>query len=166
MIIKNPTKEMAAQLLEFVKVTFNETDNLLTAADEFNMTVEQEENYIVTNLERRLGNILVAMDGEEIIAVCGIHGREGRRRVAHIANLGITVRKAYWGQGIGFKLMEAQKEYALNNDITKISLEVRTDNESAIHLYKKCGYVVEGTNKNSMIIDGKYVDTYYMGLHL
>jgi RimJ/RimL family protein N-acetyltransferase len=35
-------------------------------------------------------------------------------------------------------------------------------NTSAKHLYEKNGFNVEGIKKNSMIVDGKYVDEYYM----
>ena len=51
-------------------------------------------------------------------------------------------------------------------DFTKfayINLETdAVDNEGAIHFYEKNGFEIEGTRKNAMIIDGKYVDEYYI----
>ncbi len=35
-------------------------------------------------------------------------------------------------------------------------------NDGAIHLYKKNGFVIEGVKRKSMILDGSYVDEYYM----
>lgn len=35
-------------------------------------------------------------------------------------------------------------------------------NEMAKHLYEKNGFIVEGVKKKSMIVDGTYVDEYYM----
>lgn len=36
-------------------------------------------------------------------------------------------------------------------------------NESAIRLYEKMGFKKEGLKENSLIVNGKYVDEYYMG---
>ena len=36
-------------------------------------------------------------------------------------------------------------------------------NEAAKHLYEKNGFVVEGIKKNSIFMDGNYIDEYYMG---
>ncbi len=37
-----------------------------------------------------------------------------------------------------------------------------TYNTAGIALYKKMGFEIEGTKRNSLFIDGKYVDEYYM----
>ncbi|WP_392396641.1 MULTISPECIES: GNAT family N-acetyltransferase [Paenibacillus] len=36
-------------------------------------------------------------------------------------------------------------------------------NERAAALYKKMGFEIEGVKRNSIRMDGKYVDEYYMG---
>ena len=43
-----------------------------------------------------------------------------------------------------------------------IELEVYTDNEKAINLYKKFGFKVEGTLKDYVFGEGKYIDAYTM----
>ena len=35
-------------------------------------------------------------------------------------------------------------------------------NEAGIALYKKRGFEVEGTKKHSLLVNGQYVDEYYM----
>lgn len=166
MKIVTATAEMAQDIIDYVKVTSAETDNLVTTPEEFNITLEQEIDYLNKQKDIRLGNILVALDGNEIVGLSGLHGREGRVRIGHVVSLGITIKKSHWGQGIGYLMMMKHIEYAQNNEIYKINLEVRTDNQPAIHLYEKCGFEMEGTNRRSMFIDGEYVDTYYMGLVL
>ncbi len=37
-------------------------------------------------------------------------------------------------------------------------------NERAVGLYQKVGFEIEGTRKNSLFVNGKYVDEYYMAL--
>jgi ribosomal-protein-alanine N-acetyltransferase len=61
---------------------------------------------------------------------------------AHLHNL--AVRKEYRGQGLAFKLMEAMKEIAGENEVVVQTLEVRESNIEAIKLYEKCGFVVKG----------------------
>jgi RimJ/RimL family protein N-acetyltransferase len=36
-----------------------------------------------------------------------------------------------------------------------------TDNRATVALYEKAGFVVEGTRRDSMLLDGSYVDEYY-----
>lgn len=45
---------------------------------------------------------------------------------------------------------------------TRLELTVRCDNEPAIHLYRKNGFVVEGVKKHTMRVNGEYVDEYTM----
>jgi putative acetyltransferase len=46
--------------------------------------------------------------------------------------------------------------------ITRLELEVYTDNAPAIALYKKFGFEVEGTLREYALRDGQYVDSYLM----
>ncbi len=164
MEIKVVTPDMAQDIIDYVKVASGETDNLLTNPEEFNITLEQETNYIESINRSRLSNMLVMMENGKIIGQCGLHGREGRKRIGHVASLGITILKKHWNRGIGSQLMKSQIEYAKQNGITKVNLEVRTDNPAAVHLYEKVGFEIEGTNRKSMFVKGEYVDTYYMGI--
>ncbi|MEO6098439.1 MAG: hypothetical protein ABIW76_23330 [Fibrobacteria bacterium] len=38
-----------------------------------------------------------------------------------------------------------------------------SENGNALALYRKMGFAIEGTRKNSMKIEGRYLDEYYMG---
>jgi putative acetyltransferase len=75
----------------------------------------------------------------------------------------MAVRDDWQGKGVGSALMQAAVDLAdrwLN--LTRLELEVYTDNEPAIRLYKKFGFVVEGTQARFAFRDGQYVDTYSM----
>jgi len=47
-------------------------------------------------------------------------------------------------------------------NVTRIEIEVYTDNVPAIALYEKHGFVVEGTCRNYAFRDGRYVDAHVM----
>jgi RimJ/RimL family protein N-acetyltransferase len=50
--------------------------------------------------------------------------------------------------------------------VKKINLRVRTDNERAIVLYERNGFVIEGTIRKEIFLDGEYFDHHWMGLEL
>jgi putative acetyltransferase len=47
-------------------------------------------------------------------------------------------------------------------NLTRLELEVFTDNEPAIKLYKKFGFTIEGTLVRFAYRDGQFVDVYTM----
>lgn len=49
--------------------------------------------------------------------------------------------------GVAFSLIERAKEFVLENGLSKILLEVKENNLSAIRLYEKCGFNVIGCRK-------------------
>lgn len=63
----------------------------------------------------------------------------------HITN--IAVHPEYRGIGIGNKIVQSLIELCTIENITSMTLEVRTSNTSAINLYKKFGFVTEGIRK-------------------
>lgn len=105
---------------------------------------------------------LVAVDCDEVIGQLSliIFARPRRK---HVATFGMGVSKKSLGKGVGFKLLEAVLDMTDNwLNITRVELEVYTDNEPAIMLYKKMGFVVEGTAKNYAFKNGRYVDSFLM----
>ena len=86
-----------------------------------------------------------------------------RHRHAGEINM-LVVDPGKQGQGIGRALMHAMIDMADNwLQITRLGLTVWATNEAAIHLYKQCGFAIEGTMKNYVFGDGQYVDACIMG---
>jgi len=73
------------------------------------------------------------------------------------------VHDEWQGKGIGTALMRAGVDLAdkwLN--LTRLELKVYTDNEPAVRLYERFGFVHEGTLQQYAFRDGRYVDAYLM----
>lgn len=84
-------------------------------------------------------------------------------RIRHSGSIGITVSRDYQGKGIGRALLNKIIDLADNwLMLVRLDLEVFTDNQRAINLYKSSGFVIEGTKKYAVIKDGKYQDEYMM----
>ena len=106
--------------------------------------------------------ILVACVGDQVVGNAGLHHFPRARR-SHAMHLGMTVRDDFQGRGVGSALMQALVDLAdgwLN--VTRLELTVFTDNAHAIALYKKFGFVVEGTHKAYALRDGRYADAHFM----
>jgi RimJ/RimL family protein N-acetyltransferase len=88
--------------------------------------------------------------------------REGHPWIQHVAQFGMMIRKAYWGQGLARKLLNLLEEFALSHNYKRIEALVRVGNDRAMSLYQQAGYSIEGTRKCAAIIDGHVWDEYYI----
>lgn len=99
---------------------------------------------------------------KEIIGTLGINPFPQVRR-RHAATLGMAIRDDWQGKGVGTKLVQAAVDLADNwLNISRLELEVYHDNEPAIKLYKKFGFVIEGRFVKYAFRDGEFVDSYAM----
>jgi putative acetyltransferase len=106
---------------------------------------------------------LVATIDGEVVGNLGLHqaARSPRRR--HVGNLGISVRDDRQGHGVGSALMRAALELADGwINYQRLELWVYADNLPALALYRKFGFVIEGTCRAHAFRDGRYVDAYAM----
>ena len=105
---------------------------------------------------------LVAEVKGEVVGNLGLHPA-GRARRRHAAGLGMAVRDDWQRRGVGTALMRAAIDLADNwLNYRRLELTVYTDNAAALALYRKFGFVVEGTLVAYAYRNGRYVDTYTM----
>lgn len=101
------------------------------------------------------------VDGR-VVGIATLHQRQNPRE-RHAASLGMMVRPDYWGRGIGSQLLDALVKLADNwLQLTRIELEVNTDNTAGVRLYEKFGFTIEGTHKLHAYGDGRMADSYFM----
>ncbi len=105
---------------------------------------------------------LVAERDGQVVGSLGLHPATQLRR-RHVAHLGISVAKAAQGQGVGHALMSAACAWADGwAQILRIELSAFVDNERAIRLYERHGFVREGVMRGFALRDGHYVDALAM----
>jgi L-phenylalanine/L-methionine N-acetyltransferase len=106
---------------------------------------------------------LVAVVGDRVIGMVGVETFTRPRR-SHVGRIGICVHDEWQGKGVGTALMRAILDLADNwLNLRRLELEVYADNESAIGLYERMGFEVEGTLRQHAFRDGQYVDSKMMG---
>lgn len=164
--IEKAQRKDAIELLECLKIMGGESDNLTFGSEGLIISVEEEEEYIESLLDSNNSVMLIAKKEEKIIGTASFNGFT-RERMKHRGEIAVSVLKSEWGNGIGKMLMEAVIKFAKERAKAEIiSLEVRSDNERAIRLYERFGFVKIGEYKGFFKINGKYVDFDLMNLYL
>lgn len=147
----------AADLYAIVSDPRVNTTLVQTPSMEFRETEQWLEN-------RKPGQhrLVAELDGK-VVGSCGLT-QNHRPRLAHSGRLGLMVHADYWGQGVGSALMAAQLNLADNwLNLHRIELEVFTDNPTAVRLYEKFGFTIEGTRRMNVFGgDGRFHDEYQM----
>ncbi len=158
--------EDAEAVMAYLSVIGGESDNLLFGKGEFHLTLEQEREYI-KNANADTNSLMAFgwIDGA-LVSMANVRSL-GRPRNAHNADIGLTVKKEYWGLGIAQVMMKEIIRFAKDHaGIKNLHLGVRAGNDAAIHIYKKCGFIKIGTHKDYFCVDGVYDDLNLMELNL
>ena len=84
----------------------------------------------------------------------------------HVLELNIAVHPAYQRQGIGHKLIDAVKDMARAEGISKLRYAGAVQQSWRIRFYRNCGFQEEGRLIQEFYVDGRYVDDILMSLLL
>lgn len=100
---------------------------------------------------------------DTMIGSCQLHSIDQTHRSAELQiRIG---EKNFQGQGIGAEACRLLLEHAfVSLNLNRVYLHVFETNKQAIALYKKCGFVVEGTLRRAAYIDGHWLDVLVMGI--
>ncbi|SHJ52098.1 GNAT family N-acetyltransferase [Tepidibacter formicigenes] len=160
MIIREIRLKDSKCFLEMLKKLDSETKFMLFESGE-RKTCEDEMKKII-NKKIELGSLtLIVEDKDKIVGF--LSAEKGfANRIKHSAYIVVGILKDYCGKGIGTKLFKHMEIWAQKNKITRLELTVMAHNEGALKLYKKMGFKIEGVKKKSIIVDGRYIDEYYM----
>lgn len=165
-VITEAAPKDAGELLEYLKIVGSETDNLSFGAQGLPISVEQEREFLKTIQDSPVSAMFLAKKNGRIIGNANFKGFT-KERMKHRGTFGISVIKEEWGRGVGSRLLEKIIAFAGNEAHAEIiSLEVQSNNERAIRLYRKYGFEKIGTFRGFTKVDGKYLDFDLMNLYL
>ena len=160
-LIRAFSGEDAQAMIEFRKQMSLESKNTMHYPGMKLPLVEESAKFLQDQFEHPVNVGYGAFLEDRIIGSFGLRvPRHDHPWTSHVGEFGMGILKEYWGQGLGKKFLEIQEDYARNNKLTRVQATVRTFNLSGIHLYLKAGFEIEGTLRNTALIDGKYFDEY------
>jgi len=138
----------------------NESDKMMFEPGERHTSIEEQEGYI-DFIKSSNSLIFIVEDGDSIVGYISIE-RGWANQIKHTGFLIVGLLEKYRGQGFGTKLFEQAINWCKDNDIHRIELCVRSDNNNAISLYKKMGFVIEGTKVHQLKVKNCYFDELIM----
>jgi len=162
-LLRTASPDDATALIEYCQAVTLPSEFFVTEPDEFDRTEQQERESITQHRDSPGSLMLLAeMDGAVIgllTFTCG-----PRRRIAHRGDFTITVHSEYRGEGIGGAMLQALIDWAeANSTLHKIGLSVLANNDRAIALYRRLGFVEEGRRIDEVqLAPGEYVDDILM----
>ncbi len=166
LLIREAAPEDAPAVLEYIHAISGESDFLSFGPGEFELSEVEEKETLRKYRDTDNHLYLVGLVGDSIVSTLSFSAGH-RPRLRHSGGFGMSVRKPYWGLGIGSCMLDTLLAWAkATQTITKIDLRVRVDNRRAILLYESRGFVREGTLRKEILLDGQYYDLYFMGLEL
>lgn len=163
-ILRSPEPQEAEAMLDYLREISGETHFMVRYPDEVSMSLEEEKEYLNRQLTSENSFMLLARVDGCLAGNVAVNGMGVNRKMNHRASLGIAVRKAYWGLGIGSVLMEAAICQAGMLGYEQLELGVFSDNDRASRLYHKFGFEEWGVTKRAFRLDdGTYRDEIIMG---
>ena len=144
--LRNGTEKDGQAVFENFNLTHGQTDFLLSYPDENSFDAAQEGRFLEEkSASKNEAEILALVDGR-VVGTAGIEAVGKKHKVCHRAELGIGIAREFWGVGIGQALLAACIECAREAGYVQLELNVVSENERAISMYKKAGFVEYGRN--------------------
>ena len=156
----------AENLLKTIKKYIADSQFIPKLEEEIKLTTEQEEDWINSFIEKENSLLLVAEYENEIIGNIDITGNS-RIIMEHTGVVGMGMLAEWRNSGLGTELMIHSILWAKENPILELLwLQVYTENELGVNLYRKMNFKENGIIKNFFKRDGKYYDNLTMSLSL
>lgn len=166
-ILRNAEPSDAEAFQEYFALAHSETNFLTTYPDESKRNLEQTAERLEITKESETDIEICAFVDGRLVGSAGnsiIHNREKTR---HRAEFGISIIKEFWGLGIESILTRECIECAKKAGFLQLELEVVAENENAIKLYQKYGFVEFGRNPRGFKTrEGKWQELVLMRLEL
>lgn len=163
--IREANPDDAEELRNVIKEYVEESDFIPYAKGEFNVTVEEEKQWIQSFINIANGLLLIVIIEGKIVGNLSLN-IDNRAMLKHRAEIGIGMLREFRGLGIGNILFDKTIDWAKNHSTLEfLSLETHATNKSGIALYEKFGFKTVGTLSHSIkLSQGKYTDTLIMTL--
>lgn len=164
-VLRSPKVGEGAAVLDSMRRVMETSPHVLTAPEEFKYTAEEEDEIIGRYLDDPTGIMIVPYIDEKPIGMLNFQTGK-KKRNAHRGELGMSLLPQWRGNGIGVHMLKTLIDWAkIRSGIEKIELRVHARNASAIALYQKLGFVIEGKEvKGVKFSEGCYDDVFQMAL--
>ena len=161
--LRSPGPDDASAMLDFLRLTYSETDYMTRYPEEVKFTVEDEADLLKNRIGDSDGMMITAWIDGHLTGCVSFSRISGVIKIRHRAGLGICVAKDYWNAGLGSLLLSEAIAYAEKSGFEQLELEVITVNDRAIRMYRNFGFEQYGTRARAFRMnDGSYLSEHLM----
>jgi len=132
--------------------------------EHYGKNIESEKEYI-SGLDRGKNLLTVAVAEADVVGcLAGIQADAGRwESTAHILHLGLHLKEAYRGLGIGSEMLAYAEAWAVQRGFKKLEASIFTGNKRSLHLFNRAGFTEEGVRKVRIRVGNDYLDEVLVG---
>lgn len=156
--LRTPIETDAQAMIDLMLGCYAETEFLTCTLEEFQVTVQDEINFIKRFEMSECECMISAFIDGKLVGNVSVRQVGGVKRVRHRATLGISVLRDYWGRGVGSMLMDAAIQTAQSAGYAQIELQTAADNDRAIRLYERFGFETYGRCPRALKRESGYAD--------
>jgi len=162
-VIRYPTLDDAAAMTDYINTLSKERTFISFQGEE--MSLEEEKKFLadkLKNIQEKKAVLLLAFHNDTLIANSAVQMKDKIEK--HIGIFGISVAKAYRGEGVGRILMDTVIEQTKEHipQIELLTLSVFHNNGKACALYESFGFKKYGMLPGGVKLPDGYADHVYM----
>ncbi len=158
---RTASAEDAEALFAFGEQLLSETSFMLLLPDERAKSVE-DMRFVIERFTTMPRHFLVnAWHGDQAVGEALFMGGQFSRN-QYGGRVGVGVLSGHYGKGVGRRMMEEIEDLTRAAGIHRLELTVMSHNTRAHRLYLSMGYQEEGVNRDSLHVDGQFVDEIMM----
>ncbi len=145
-LLRNAVGADAEEIHNLFNLTHAQTDFLCTYPDENLFDISQEQKILSEKISSENEIEICAVVNGHIVGTAGMKPVGKKDKVKHRAEFGISIEKSCWGLGIGRALLASCIACAKKAGYSQLELNVVAENERAILMYERAGFVEYGRN--------------------
>ncbi len=160
MEVRKAESRDAAQIVQVIK-NAEDSGYMMFNPGEREISGELFAKFIdVLNTNEKSG-VFIACEEHQVLGYLIVQN-ENPQRVSHRAYMVAGVHSDSRGKGVGKALFSHVISWAKSVRLHRLELTVIAENASAVALYQKMGFEIEGVKRDSLLVNDGYVDEYYM----
>ncbi len=140
-LLRSPRPEDGEAVLRHLRRVAGESPYTAFLPEEVSRTLREEQTFLKRQLASRDRLMLACLVEDRLVGLGGLGPAAAGRKCCHRAELGLSVRRRWWGQGLGRTLVEELCRQAGRMGYARMELTVMEDNARAVALYERCGFV-------------------------
>lgn len=150
----------AEQIVQVIK-NAEDSGYMLFNPGERQISAESFAKFIdVLNANEKSG-VFIASEEHQVLGYL-IAQNENPQRISHRVYIVAGVHSDCRGKGVGKALFSHVIAWAKSVNLHRLELTAIAENASAVALYQKMGFEIEGVKRDSLLINDGYVDEYHM----